>query len=258
MRVRTVFHAVVVFLAIALLPEHVSAQSSSPMIGEAKSALSLPAGADVFAVTMGAFEFAPASSDNTYARTTVAGGEMLMTACGACEFVTNLHLPSGVLLDHLELDYCDTTSDEHHMVMALSDCLDNVGGPGGCSQIGFAFSPDSPQGCGFADSDPLGATIDNTNHDYLLTVSFPLDTTNIGFRGAKVYYRLQVSPAPATATFNDVPSSDPAFQFIEAFAKAGITAGCSAAPPLYCPDAPLTRRQMAVFFAKALGLRWPG
>ena len=46
----------------------------------------------------------------------------------------------------------------------------------------------------------------------------------------------QVSPAPAIATFNDVPANDPAFQFIEALAASGITVGCSESPPLYCPD----------------------
>ena len=63
-----------------------------------------------------------------------------------------------------------------------------------------------------------------------------------------------VSPAPAQATFNDVPTNHPFFQFIEALYASGITAGCQAMPPLYCPDSPLTRGQMAVFLAKALGL----
>jgi len=63
-----------------------------------------------------------------------------------------------------------------------------------------------------------------------------------------------VSPAPATATFNDVPTTHPFFQFIEALHASGITGGCSAAPPLYCPDNPVTRGQVAVFLAKALGL----
>jgi hypothetical protein len=65
---------------------------------------------------------------------------------------------------------------------------------------------------------------------------------------------LQVSPAPPVATFNDVPTTHPFFQFIEALYNSGITGGCSASPPLYCPDDPLTRGQMAVFLAKALGL----
>jgi hypothetical protein len=65
---------------------------------------------------------------------------------------------------------------------------------------------------------------------------------------------LPVSPAPATATFLDVPTNHPFFQFIEALHASGITGGCQSAPPLYCPDNPVTRGQMAVFLAKALGL----
>ena len=68
-------------------------------------------------------------------------------------------------------------------------------------------------------------------------------------------YQLQVSPAPATASFNDVPSSHPFFQFIEALAASGITSGCGNGS--FCPDAPLTRGQMAVFLAKGLGLSFP-
>jgi len=52
-----------------------------------------------------------------------------------------------------------------------------------------------------------------------------------------------------------VPTSSPQFQFIEALYASGVTAGCGSGN--YCPDAPLTRGQMAVFLAKALGLQWP-
>ena len=73
----------------------------------------------------------------------------------------------------------------------------------------------------------------------------------------EITWNRQVSPAPATATFDDVPTDHPFFQFVEALAKSQVTGGCNASPPLYCPDAPLTRGQMAVFLAKALGLQWP-
>jgi hypothetical protein len=218
--------------------------------------MSLPAGGDIFASTVGAFEFAPANSDTSYSLTNITGLEALLSASPTAGFITNVHLPTGALLDHIELDYCDTNAG-NDLLLVLDDCLDDAGGPGACSPLAFV-SPNTSGGCAFADSAFVGATIDNTNHDYVISISFPLDSTDIGFRGAKLYYTLQVSPAPGTATFNDVPTSDPAFQFIEAFAKAGITAGCSATPPLYCPDANVTRRQMAVFFAKAFGLRWPG
>ncbi len=51
-----------------------------------------------------------------------------------------------------------------------------------------------------------------------------------------------------------MPASDGAYSFIEALVASGVTAGCGNGN--YCPDAPLTRRQMAVFLSKALGLHW--
>ena len=65
----------------------------------------------------------------------------------------------------------------------------------------------------------------------------------------------QVSPAPATATFGDVPTGHSLFQYVEALAKSGITGGCGSGN--FCPGAPLTRGQMSVFLAKGLGLSWP-
>ncbi len=64
----------------------------------------------------------------------------------------------------------------------------------------------------------------------------------------------EVSPAPATATFADVPTGHPFFPFVEALAASGITAGCGGGN--YCPDDPVTRGQMAVYLAAALGLHW--
>ena len=54
------------------------------------------------------------------------------------------------------------------------------------------------------------------------------------------------------AMFFDVPSTHPFFAWIEALAKAGITGGCSASPPQYCPDALVTRKEMAVFLLRGI------
>lgn len=79
---------------------------------------------------------------------------------------------------------------------------------------------------------------------------------NLQFFGqVEVWWKRTVSPAPGYATFNDVPMSDPAFQFVEALAASGVSAGCGGGN--FCPDLPVTRRQMAVFLSKALGLHWP-
>ena len=79
--------------------------------------------------------------------------------------------------------------------------------------------------------------------------------SNLGLGGVRIAWHRQVSPAPATATFADVPTNHPFFQFVEALSASGITAGCGNGN--FCPDGPLTRGQMAVFLSKALGLYWP-
>jgi hypothetical protein len=91
---------------------------------------------------------------------------------------------------------------------------------------------------------------------YLMVVNIdPSGTaTNLAFGGALVWYSLQVSPAPGTATFADVPVGAFGFQHVEALVASGITSGCGGGN--FCPNDPLTRVQMAVFLAKALGLHW--
>jgi hypothetical protein len=86
-------------------------------------------------------------------------------------------------------------------------------------------------------------------------LSAQLLTSDVAIRMVRIRWKRQVTPAPGTATFNDVPTNHPFFQFVEALSASGITAGCGT--DIYCPDAPLTRGQMAVFLSKALGLHWP-
>jgi hypothetical protein len=57
--------------------------------------------------------------------------------------------------------------------------------------------------------------------------------------------------------FNDVPVGHPFLTQINAVFDAGITGGCSATPPLFCPEAPITRAQMAVFMETSLGVAAP-
>ncbi len=60
------------------------------------------------------------------------------------------------------------------------------------------------------------------------------------------------TPPPATGTrFNDVPLGYWAGAWIEELAREGVVSGCSASPPLYCPDSDLTRAEMAVLLTLA-------
>jgi len=52
--------------------------------------------------------------------------------------------------------------------------------------------------------------------------------------------------------FDDVPPTDPFFNFINLMYEKGITSGCSASPPDYCPDSTTTRGQMAVFIITSM------
>jgi hypothetical protein len=66
---------------------------------------------------------------------------------------------------------------------------------------------------------------------------------------------------PCTETvFTDVNNTtQPLFcGWIERFSTLGITGGCSQAPPLFCPENPVTRGQMAVFLSTAIEIKKPG
>jgi hypothetical protein len=81
-----------------------------------------------------------------------------------------------------------------------------------------------------------------------------LGGATIGFGGVRLIWHRQVSDPPSQATFADVPTDALFFPFVEALAASQITGGCGNGN--FCPNAPLTRGQMAVFLAKALGLHW--
>ncbi len=67
----------------------------------------------------------------------------------------------------------------------------------------------------------------------------------------KSKYGSSHEPPPATGTvFLDVPASDPFAPWIEELASLDITGGCGGGN--YCPNAPVTRAQMAVFLLKTL------
>jgi hypothetical protein len=63
-----------------------------------------------------------------------------------------------------------------------------------------------------------------------------------------------IPPQPASQRFSDVPPSNPFYGHIEELAVRGITLGCSANPPLYCPSNTVTREQMAAFLVRAFNL----
>ena len=159
--------------------------------------------------------------------------------------VAPVNLPTGAVIDHLELEGCDN-SDGFDLSASMVWCLP-------CAEDQVLVTSGTP-GCSRFTSEPIQIGVLNGNLTYLVKVCAP-GGSDTSFTSVRLYYQLQVSGAPATATFNDVPTTNPYFQFVEALAASGITAGCGGGN--YCPDNPVTRGQMAVFLAKALGLYFP-
>ncbi len=169
-------------------------------------------------------------------------------------FVTNPRLPTGAVITSMQFQYCDDdVAPNHDVSLILADCDAAAGGCGALTLIDSIASQDD--GCQTVTKALAGYVVDNVNRRLFLEIGFVADGSTAAATTAVLGYRLQVSPAPATPTFNDVATSHPFYQFIEALAASGITGGCGSGS--YCPDSPVTRGQMAVFLAKALGLNWP-
>ena len=204
----------------------------------------------VSTLVVGAWDMQVANSGDTWSCCALTNLHRWLTNGGP--LLGEVHLPQGAQILAIELESCDTSTNQGNRVF-----LYRVPVGGGAIELASIDTGNvAAPGCGTMAVDLASPeTVENNTNRYS-TFSFTgnLDsTTTLG--AVRIFYKLQVSPAPATATFNDVPTSDPAFQFIEALVASGVTAGCGSGN--YCPDAPLTRRQMAVFMSKALGLHWP-
>ena len=201
-------------------------------------------------VTLTSLDFVP--FDGTFAPLNEDTGAA-SCATGFCFWVATLRVPSGVSIRAFELSACD--GDAAVEIQAGLAAGPKV--PGNAFDISpfVATGVPATPGCSsFNFVLPTPVTVDNNNFFYAVQVGAEAGT-NVNWNQVRVRYRLQVSPAPGTATFTDVPVGHPQRQFIEALVGAGITGGCGGSN--YCPDSPVTRGQMAVFLAAALGLHWP-
>ena len=171
---------------------------------------------------------------------------------GTGQLIGSVSVPSGVVIDHIGFNTCDAAGGSFTVYL-----YDSTFGTDFTTIGTFSSSANT---CEILyNLDPLGYTYAaNGGHNLEIYVSqgptAATDGTD-GVQSVEVWWRRQVSPAPAMPTFNDVPASDFGFQYVEALVSSGITGGCGGGN--YCPDNPVTRRQMAIFIAKALGLHWP-
>ncbi len=166
------------------------------------------------------------------------------------DFYTAVDIPAGAVIDFIGLNSTTDTA------FALGVALYNRHKDGTVDTIGTFSSTVHGWDTDF-NASPIGYLwTGQTGNALILHVQQGSNPTQQFFGWVEVWWKRSVSPAPGAATFNDVPTNHPFFQFIEALAASGITGGCGNGN--YCPDNPVTRGQMAVFLAKALGLHWPG
>jgi hypothetical protein len=218
----------------------------------------------VLTIGVSAFKGVEGASSSIY-----TDGYLYNPIAGAFSYyLAPLPLPEGALIEQMCLYANDSDPGDFEYAQAYLSAIKLVPGgenPATLQIPGASVLSSSNIGYGYYCSDPIAYTLrgridvdGDGNLDaavHYLTLYLPNPSQNaLGFGGVRITWKRQVSPAPATPTFGDVPENDLAFPFIEALAASGITAGCS--PTNYCPDANLTRRQMAVFLSKALGLHW--
>jgi hypothetical protein len=167
-----------------------------------------------------------------------------------------LELEQGLLVDTMTCAYNDASAT-HNLTFELQKSTIDLttpdaswvslgsGASNGSGGIAYVNIPITP-------NETIQNQVGNNYYQYVIRADIASD---VSFAGCMVYWTRQVSPAPASATFTDVPTSHPFFRFIQSLYSSGITAGCS--PSTFCPDNTLTRGEMAVFLAKGLGLHYP-
>lgn len=235
--------------------------AATAQMGIAKPAVPSEFGTSSYSLLqVGSAAFHPRDSSGTQSYDSTG---LIHQTGGVSSWWAPVNLPEGVLVPWMDIYACDSNPSSH-----MTFYFTGYSGSDTPVTTDFWFlnttqitSP--PSGCGYFISGPgIGAPLQINNnvqygggYDYVAIVVFGATDGSNKLKGVDFWYKRQVHPGPASATFADVPTSSPQFKFVEALVSAGITAGCGSGN--YCPNDPITRGQMAVFLSVALGLHWP-
>jgi hypothetical protein len=188
---------------------------------------------------------------------TVNGGGDIYAVSGSIFYDAQLQMPNGALWQGIRWWGIDNAAQNASVVL-LVVCQEPEGGDGFMGTVvGNGDSSGLSSEISFLVPTTQPVTVDNRSCAYLArTILSTTAGDTLVLRKVRAQWRRQVGQAPAVATFpNDTPTTHPYYRFIEALAAARITGGC--APQSFCPGAAITRGEMAVFLAVALGLHWP-
>lgn len=176
-------------------------------------------------------------------------------AAAAVYALAPVQLPTGAKITNIGLYYDDT--DAVNDVIAYLYELPGFNASASKNLLAQAGSSGSP-GKGYVASSAISYTVNNSVHTgggAQLIVELYAGSAATKFKSVDIVWQRQIAPAPAVATFLDVPTSHPFFATIEALAKSGITSGCGNGN--FCPNQTLTRQEVAKFLTRAFGLYWP-
>jgi uncharacterized repeat protein (TIGR03803 family) len=134
---------------------------------------------------------------------------------------------------------------------------------------GQFYAPPPASGTVFADvpaDDPFAAWIEQLHAEgitagcdagYLYCPYDPMTREQMAVALLKAEHGSGFTPPSCQATFLDVPCTAPYARWVEQLYREGVTAGCenNGGILFFCPDAPSTRGQTAVFLTKAFGLQ---
>lgn len=200
--------------------------------------------------------FQPRTAVALFNKSVTSGVLTCSATTSSDEFVAQLNLPSGALITGMRAYGDDTSAADDANYFIYKYC--NTGtGPTFSTTVATANVTSGFVGGDYAvNSAAVGHTVDNSDCTYTVQADFSEGTCDglNNLHMVAVRWKRQIAPDPATTSFTDVPLGHPFHREVEALVAAGITGGCGGSN--YCPNASVTRGQMAAYLARALGLHW--
>ncbi|MCH8094388.1 MAG: hypothetical protein IH953_07325 [Chloroflexi bacterium] len=255
-----------------VLPEAFEAPSLAEQQELLESRVKTPSASSVFGTgngfsTVGAPDFAAVRSDTDLS--IGSNGRRLHCESSSGTFSNfadaRIDVPNGVGLQYVDI-WGNRTSTQHMEFFLTEDCLPALSRGFQSSRTIATLNSNSTifdaDGNYILTSSLSDRTADSHSCWYNLRMRFGdvgngcSEGSSLSVYKARIEWQRRVSPAPGVATYNDVPTTDPDFQFIEALGTTGVVQGCLAGK--FCPDEVVTHRLMARYLARLLGLDWSG
>lgn len=231
-----------------------SGQGAAPLAGERRP---LDFGTPSFYTPIDSYAMHPYDNAFIPNRSPSTGNLACTGASTDSRAVGQILMPHGVDIELIRIWGTDNSLANDMQVQLISSCLPDFGAAFPTLTV-MATAASSGNPGAFTDATTLLGTnlADNQSCTYRVEVRLGPDNSTcdaaLFFSKLRVQWGRTVPPAPAVASFTDVPVGAQFFAEVEALAASGITAGCTATT--FCPENFVTRRQMAAFFGRGFGL----